>query len=34
VTFGTSPVIIEHDFEENLLIEDKGNQKKMEEVTS
>jgi hypothetical protein len=33
VTFGTSPVIIENDVEENLVIRDRGNQRKMEEVT-
>jgi hypothetical protein len=32
VTFGTSPAIIEHDDEENLVIRDRGNQRKMEEV--
>jgi hypothetical protein len=32
VTFGTSPVIIEYDVEENLVIKDRGNQRKIEKV--
>ena len=32
MTFGTSVVIIEHDVQENLVIKDRGNQRKMEEV--
>jgi hypothetical protein len=34
VTFGTWPVIIEHDVEQNLLKEDRGNQRKIKEFTS